>query len=260
MENTLVAQSQTSNALAELPFELVSLANAVNYQRWVFRTVEPFVGQRILEIGAGIGNMSQWLPLHERLILSETDTQLIGNLKANLAQGKAGADSRVSVMSLDVVKDDLAALKGENLDTVVSFNVLEHIEDDAGALARLCEIVRDSKAPGPKRVVTFVPAHAWAYGSMDKTFGHYRRYSRSGLKALCQKVAPDAKLTLQRFNAFGVAGWVWNGRVMKKPTIGLGAIQAFERLAPILAPIDDFMHKWLRLPIGQSLLSVLEWK
>lgn len=251
--------SQPAGALA-LPFELVSLANAVNYQRWVFRTIEPFVGQRILEIGAGIGNMSQWLPIRERLILSETDPQLIGNLRENLAARRTLQDQRVSVLALDVVRDDLTAVMAEKLDTVVSFNVLEHIENDAEALGRLCDIVRANRSPGRKRVITFVPAHAWAYGSMDKTFGHFRRYSRSGLKNLCRKVAPEAKLTLRHFNAFGVAGWVWNGRVMKRPHIGSGAIRAFERLCPWLSPIDDFLHKQLRLPIGQSLLAVLEWQ
>ncbi len=61
----------------QLPFELDSLAEARNYQRWVFDAVRPFLGRRILEVGSGIGNMSQWLPADELLVLAETDPRLV---------------------------------------------------------------------------------------------------------------------------------------------------------------------------------------
>ncbi|MGK5089832.1 methyltransferase domain-containing protein [Bdellovibrionota bacterium FG-2] len=246
----------------DIPFELVALAEAVNYQRWLFRTVEPFLGNRILEVGAGLGNMSQWLPIRERLILTENDPVLMEILYRSVAQSPLFGDRRLSVMPFDVLKSDKEhqELLGAKLDTVVSFNVLEHIDDDGLALERLCQLVRCSaNSKGPRRVLTFVPAHAWAYGSMDKTYGHHRRYSTRQLELLCRQVAPDAKITLRHFNALGLAGWFWNGRVLKKKQIDRSSLAIFEALVRYISRFDDFLQKKLHFPLGQSLLAVIQW-
>jgi SAM-dependent methyltransferase len=253
--------SQVTELSAEpaFPFELEALSKAENYQRWIFRTVAPFLGDRILELGAGIGNMSKWLPLRERLILTETDPALF-SLLASDVERRFDGDLRVKVDKLDLTGGDLSAYIAENLDTIVSFNVLEHIEDDHLALRKLCEILKNSNPGKPRRLVTFVPAHHWAFGSMDATFGHHRRYSKRALKTLCQEIAPEAKLLTRHFNVVGLGGWILNGRILKKKNIGLGSIQAFEKLCPWISGADDFIHRTLKLPIGQSLLFVLEWR
>jgi hypothetical protein len=138
--------------------------------------------------------------------------------------------------------------------------VLEHVEDDRQAFARLADILRKGGAKGPRRLISFVPAHSWAYGSMDRTFGHFRRYSAGSLKRLLKEVAPEGRLTMRHFNAVGLAGWVVNGLILRKKSLGLGSIAAFERICPFVAPLDDFLHGALRLPLGQSLLAVLEWE
>jgi hypothetical protein len=255
---TPVIESSLIMENTDIPFELASLARAQNYQAWVARVIQPYIGARTLEVGAGIGNMSRWLPLRGRLILTESEPALMRVLQESINPALRD-DPRVSVRELNVLEDDLEFLSAENLDTIVSFNVLEHIEDDERVLTRLCAPLRDSKAKGPRRLVTFVPAHQWAYGSMDKGFGHHRRYSRARLAALCQRVAPEARLTMRHFNAFGLAGWILNGRILKRPSIGVGSITAFERLCPWLAPVDDFLHEKLGLRLGQSLLAVLEF-
>src|SRR5258708_4767163 len=101
---------------ADLPFELESLARATNYQQWMFRAVEPYLGRRIMEIGAGIGNMSRWLPVHERLIVTEFDPALLKVLERCM-QERVGGDPRVVARSLDMLKDDLEEIERETLDT-----------------------------------------------------------------------------------------------------------------------------------------------
>jgi len=244
---------------AVLPFELRALSGASNYQGWIYRSIAPYLGNRILEIGSGIGNMSQWLPIRERLILTETDPQLVQILKTSFSE-KVSAGKPVSVHQIDIIRDELEFVRQENLDTIISFNVLEHIEDDSVALTRLCDLLRNSKASGPKRLVSFVPAHQWAYGSLDRVFGHYRRYSSRALNRLHRRVAPEAKYSSRYFNGFGLVGWMINGQVLRQQEIGMGSIATFEKLCPILAPIDDFIHRRLRIPLGQSLISVWEWR
>lgn len=238
----------------ELSFELLSLSQAKNYQAWVFRTVEPFLGSRILECGAGIGNMSQWLPVRERVVLSESDPLLLAEMEKRLDTRLA--DPRVSIRHLELPLADPSSWQAERFDTIITFNVLEHIEDDFAALKALASILDPGK---PRRLISFVPAHPWAYGGMDRTFGHFRRYSRSRLRELCAQVDPKARVTLRYFNMLGLPGWWFQGRVLRKTHIGTGSIQLFEKLCRFLAPIDDFMHRVLRIPLGQSLLCIMEW-
>ena len=243
----------------ELPFELRSLASAKRYQKWLYRTVTPFLGKRILELGAGIGNMSRWLPLRERLILTENDEGFLQILQRELPQTFAYSP-KLSIRSLDLNDGHFGGLSEEDLDTIISFNVLEHIEKDDEVLRQLGTLLKQSKATGPKRLVTLVPAHQWAYGEMDRSFGHYRRYSAQDWKRLHRETAPEAKLFVRYMNSFGLAGWVLNGRILKKSSIGMGSIQTFEALCPFLAPIDDALNKYIHLPFGQSVLAVFEWE
>ena len=241
---------------ASLPFELEALRKAVNYQRWIADTVRPHLGARILEIGSGLGSMSRWLPVRERLVLTECEPALLDVLRAEARQ-HFGADPRVAVAAADVTRELPAELARENFDTVVSFNVLEHVADDAAALARLTALLRDGGRSGSRRIVSFVPAHQWAYGSIDAVYGHVRRYSAAGFARLASQACPGCKVETRYFNAFGLPGWVLMGRILRRPRISTGAIDWFERLCPYIRGIDDLLHAGFRLPLGQSLLATV---
>lgn len=240
-----------------IPFELELLSQATNYQKWVARTVSPFLGRRILEVGAGIGNMSKWLPCREKLVLSEADPALITVLKDNVACAFRAAPS-VEVRQIDLTSEWHEELAPLDFDTIISFNVLEHIDNDADAIARLLGILKASRTHGPKRLITFVPAHPFAYGEMDRTFSHFRRYARSDFKRLHRQLAQDWKMSLRHFNVIGLPSWVILGRIFRRKQIGAGAVQSFEKICPHVSGLDDFLHEKLKLPLGQSLLCVWE--
>jgi SAM-dependent methyltransferase len=238
-----------------LPFELAALRGAVNYQRWVIDAVSPYLGERILELGAGVGTMSRRLPLRQRLVLSEVEPGLLPLLRAEVRE-RFGDDSRVAVIPMDLRADMPAGIAAAELDTIVSFNVLEHIENDVEVLRRLAALLRRSASPGPRRIVSFVPAHRWAYGSFDRVYGHFRRYTAASFGVFAAEACPDFRLETRYFNAFGLPGWVLFGRLLQRQSIGAGALRWFERLCPYIRPADDLLHR-LGLPLGQSLIAVL---
>lgn len=238
-----------------VPFELQLLSQAVRYQHWVADAVGPSLGKRIFEVGAGIGNLSRWLPLRERLVLSEWDDSLRATLEETVSQ-RFGADPRVSTMKVDLRQKFVEELRPLHLDTIVSFNVLEHIEDDHAVLDRFARVLAASPAPGPKRIVTFVPAHAWAFGSLDKAFGHYRRYDVSRFRRWARTTVIAGKLRVRHFNLLGLGPWFVMNRVMRSTHFNPKGVQVFERLCPWVRDADDFLHERLRLPLGQSLLAV----
>lgn len=243
---------------SDLPHDLAASYQAVRYQDWILRTIRPYLGQRILELGSGCGAQSRWLVDAERLILTEPEPQLV-QLLEQLAPRWSNDPAKIAVHALSLPGDGLARFDAEHIDTVVSFNVLEHIEDDQAVLAEAASLLRRSSAPGPKRLISFVPAHPFAYGAHDRYTGHFRRYDRARWRSLAAAVAPEARHHLASFNFFGLWAWWLKGRVLGDARVDSGTVAAFERLQPWLEPFDRLLLKGLRLPFGQSLLSVLEW-
>jgi SAM-dependent methyltransferase len=238
-----------------LPFELDSLAMARHYQRWVFESVRPYLGRRILEVGSGIGNMSQWLPADELLVLTDTDPDLVQLLRER-APGYFGERlPNVQVRELGAGVS-AAGVERYELDTIVSFNVLEHIEDDLTALAHLAGVLRASPAP-MRRLVSFVPAQSWALSDLDRHYGHFRRYSSRRIRELSRTIAPEAALTTTPFNALGLAGWVWNTMVLGKTRIDVRSVRAYDAICRYTHAADDFLCRTLRYPFGQSYVWVL---
>ena len=244
---------------AQLPFELALLAEAVNYQQWMADRVRPHLGSRILEIGSGIGNLSRWLPVRERLLLTESDPSLFATLKENVAE-HFGNDKRVSAASFDLSQTQTDALGAHDFDTVVSFNVMEHIADDAAALSRLARLLVEGRAKGPLRIVTLVPAHSWAYGSIDRIYGHFRRYSKRAFEQLSSRAAPGWKYSARYYNVVGLPGWVVMGKILRQRRILPAAVKRFDALCPYIRDCDDFLHDRIGLPLGQSLIAVLTFE
>lgn len=238
-----------------IPFELEMLASAHLYQKWLVDIVEPYLGKRVLELGAGIGNMSRHIPVTERLVLSEVNPSLI-----QVLESRVPARPGLSTVLVDPSKPLHQVFRDEHFDTVLSFNVLEHIQDDAAMMRDLIELLQNSEAPGIKRIVTLVPAHQWAYGEIDKSFEHFRRYSAGSFRKLLRKAgAPELNrknFRFQYFNLPGLIGWWFNGRLLGRSNIGAGNMKLFELLCPLIRPIDNFLHKRLRFPMGNSLLAV----
>jgi SAM-dependent methyltransferase len=242
-----------------IPFELESLAAAKRYQRWIYESVEPFLGQRILEIGSGIGNISQHLPTREKLILSEANPAIRVHLKEKLPNTE-----RRFVSDLGFSDKPSQTFGGQGIDTVVSFNVMEHVEDDVALFADLVRLLCESSAKGPKRLVTLVPAHPFAYGELDKKFGHFRRYTRKSFKRAMELALENQNVEFNfrsyYMNAPALLGWWLNGKVLKKSEIGTANMELFEKLCPLIKPVDNFLQRKLKFPFGNSLIAVVELK
>ncbi len=122
---------------------------------------------RILEIGCGKGAVGQRLAEFGSYTAVELDDRSRAEAAHNI--GPAG---RV-LASLDALDDS------ERFDLVCAFEVLEHIEDDRGALAKWVSLL----APGGTLMLS-VPAHAERFGPADRWAGHFRRYERAQLEGL----------------------------------------------------------------------------
>jgi 2-polyprenyl-3-methyl-5-hydroxy-6-metoxy-1,4-benzoquinol methylase len=209
------------------------------YNRFLWDLMRPFIGHRVLEVGAGTGLLTRFLARQERVLATELDPEYVDLLRRTFAD-----KPNVQVRQLD-----LAQLGDDGIprafDTVVCSNVLEHIEDDNKALAAIHDVLE----PGG-RVVLIVPALQSLYGSIDRAIHHYRRYSREEILGKLQQ----AGLTVEHvsyFNMLGAPGWYLNSVLLKRQSV-----------PGVQARINDWLVPWLRLerrfgpPVGMSLLAV----
>ena len=124
--------------------------------------------ETILELGTGTGGVAVHLASRAEYVGVEPDDTSRAIAASRLGQG--GARMVRDIADLD---------SGERFDLVCAFEVLEHIVDDSGTLARWVEHVR----PGG-HVLVSVPADPHRYGPWDELVGHVRRYTIDELTKL----------------------------------------------------------------------------
>ena len=165
--------------------ELDLFAAATVWKSYLRRRITPYLGDEVLEVGAGVGGTTKLFCTgsHSRWVCLEPDPSLADRLEHAIRAGEVPACCQVVVGTLQ----DAAGLPP--FDSLIYIDVLEHIEDDRGELARAAPLLK----PGG-HVVVLSPAHNWLYSPFDKAIGHYRRYSKRALKALTPEGLELARL------------------------------------------------------------------
>jgi len=204
---------------------LARMARLEPYNAWLadrFRTV---LGSRVLEIGAGFGNMTRHLVPRQLLVASDLDPVALEHLRGVFREHASVRVASYRFPLTDAEREEIRALR---VDTVVCLNVLEHIEDDVATLANLYDVL----VPGG-HLVLVVPALARLYGTLDEHLRHFRRYEKEELE---DKVR-GAGFTLveSRFlNRPGIFGWYVNGKILRRRVLPRGQLAAFKLLMPML--------------------------
>jgi FkbM family methyltransferase len=221
--------------------ELDALAAAPNYYAWLTERFAPFLGPRIVEVGAGIGTYTAFL-LDARPDAAVTAIEPAANCFPRLAR-RFAAEPRVRAVCgyLD------ASLPAGAADALVAVNVMEHVRDDAGFLAA----ARRALAPGG-HLCLYVPAVPAIFGALDDAMEHHRRYTRAGLRALLAGAGLDV-LRLEYTNLPGVAAWWLTGTVLRRRTLSAASAGAYDRW--VIPWVRALERRWTP-PLGQSLLAV----
>ena len=223
--------------------DLEIMAQAKNYRNWMYRLLAPSIGQRILEVGAGIGNFTELFLDRELIVPSDKHQSCVEYLKTRL-----NTSPNVKPFQLDL--ENPAAdqnLSDFSFDTVICVNVLEHVQDDLRALSYMHSVL----APGG-RLVLLVPAFQFLYGSVDRAIQHHRRYTR---KDLIPKMRQTGFKIEKAFymNVIGMFGWFWNNRIMKIEEENSAQIGLFDHY---IAPLAERIERLVPPPFGLSLIVI----
>lgn len=220
-------------------FEFAALGEAGNYRAALLREFSPYLRGNVLEVGAGIGQLTQGLlqlPAITRLVSIEPDPRFCSRL-------------RTALPSHAVFEATAERVPEEDWDAILNVNVLEHIEDDAREL----KIYREKLKRRGGALCLFVPARPEIFAPIDRDFGHYRRYTKPGLRAELER-AGFGIVSLRYYNLIGYAAWWFNFCLLKKRGFDRGAVRFFDRF--IFPPTHGFESRVCPPPIGQSLLAV----
>jgi len=206
------------------------LARAPRFNAWMADTIRPFCGRRVLEIGSGTGNLTRQLIPRDQYVASDINPLYLSTLR-----GLTADRHYLDVTLTDVTRGDSFPRVEGGFDTVVCLNVVEHVDDDLGALANIRAVL----APGGRAIV-LVPQGPEVFGTLDEVLGHKRRYTRASLA----KLAADAGFTVERvveFNRVGRPAWWLNGRLLKRRDFGLFQIMTLNLLTPLFRLVDRLL-------------------
>jgi glycosyltransferase involved in cell wall biosynthesis len=207
---------------------LDSLAQTPRFNRWLADTIQPYVGTHVLEIGAGIGNLSQFLAARRKsYTASDIDEEHMARLRVRFAQRPNLKLIRCDLSS----PDDFAPIEA-CADTVICLNVLEHIQDDAVGLRN----IRRALLPGGTAIV-LVPQDQSVYGTLDEVLGHCRRYSEAELRKKMEAAGFQVDHVLY-FNRVTRPGWWLNGRLLKRSHFSRFQLWWFDRLVWLWRRMD----------------------
>jgi SAM-dependent methyltransferase len=219
----------------------LAMAEAPRYQRAIAREIQPFLGDRVLEVGAGIGNLARHLTYSKQLILAEPTAEYRRQLAASMEYR-----SNVTISDRDVFTDDgVAWAKHVQPDTIVCINQLEQVEDDKRALDSLAAAIK----PGG-RVILLVSAHDLLYGSLDEGLKRRRRYSAETIGAFVR--AAGLQTEHQKWlGKLVLVGWFIENKIWRRQFFAPRTIALVDILSPLMGILDR------RLPWkGLSMLIV----
>jgi SAM-dependent methyltransferase len=222
---------------------LHQLAEIEQYNHWLYEQFEAYLGNRVLEVGSGTGNITQFLCAGKRRV---TATDVIPSYRNELLR-RFGERPDFRVGKFDLKTEAPPEMVQEPFDTVVCLNVLEHIEDDLFALRQMRSVLD----PGG-HLALLVPAHRLLYGAFDSAVGHFRRYGKSELISKLARAGFEVE-TVKFFNIAAVLPWLINGRVFKRAYLPDSQVELANRLVPLLK-----LERLIGPPCGLSLIALAQ--
>ncbi|MFH1642955.1 MAG: class I SAM-dependent methyltransferase [Nanoarchaeota archaeon] len=210
---------------------LERISKTKNYHKWIYNKIAPFLGKNILEVGSGLGSMTNHICRGRKICC-------IDILDYNLRKSKH------IILKMDISKSSLK----KGFDTVVCINVLEHIKHDKKALHNMyCSTKKGGN------LILIVPAFQLPYGSIDIMNKHFRRYDKKEIKEKVVGAGFDIKKIFY-MNFIGLLGWWYHSKLLKIKMHNEIDIARFDKLCPFF----EFMENIINPPMGLSLVIIGE--
>jgi len=230
---------------------LDALEQAPRFNQWMYDSIRTHLGKRIVELGAGRGNLSKLLKQHGHFLATDYRPDYLEEL-----QDRWGHDDAFRVATLDMTdSQEFETLRGFEPDTVVCMNVLEHIEDDQAVLNNLHRVL-----PDQARIVFLVPFNPKLTSEFDRQIGHFRRYQTGELDTKMTRAGFDVEHQFY-FNKVGVFAWWVGNQLFRQRTITSWQLRIYNLLTPLFRVLDHLLPtKGLSTVVVARKSNVIPWR
>lgn len=210
---------------------LNNLTGTPHYLSWLAESLRPHVGDTVLEVGAGIGNIAGRLMSRRlRYVAAEKDPLHLHALRNRFLR-----TPNVSVERIDPeAPQDLARFAG-SFDTVLCLNVMEYLEDPGRVLDSLASVLKPGGA-----LLVLVPNGPALFGSLDRRLGHKRRYDAREMRGLLEAHGFTVD-SLRGFNRAGTPPWWAYGKLFGSRNINKPVLKVFDKTVWLWRRLDGLL-------------------
>jgi glycosyltransferase involved in cell wall biosynthesis len=210
---------------------LNNLHGTPQYLSWLARVIRPYLGDTVLELGAGIGNLAGRLMSRRLLyVAAEKDPLHLHALRNRFLR-----TPNVRVRRIDPEEPADFDDRDGTFDTVLCLNVLEYLDEPRAAV----ESIRRLLNPGGTLVV-LVPQHPSLYGALDRSMGHKRRFERKELERLLASAGFDVRKAFS-LNKAGTPPWWIFSKLLGRLRINKLTLKLFDKTVWLWRRIDPIL-------------------
>ncbi len=220
---------------------LNNLTGTPQYVSWIAQLLRPYLGDCVLEVGAGLGTLSgRLMGRRLRYDAGEKDDLFLHALSNRFLRTPS-----VQVRKIDPEKaSDFDAIQ-DTFDTALCLNVLEYVEDPGIVLRNL----HGALQPGG-RLLVLAPQGKALFGSLDRTMGHLRRFSRLSLSEVLNAAGFDVE-AMHELNKASAPAWLLSSKLLRAKHFNKLSLKLFDKSVWLWRRID-----WLLPWPGLSLVVV----
>jgi glycosyltransferase involved in cell wall biosynthesis len=216
------------------------LEKARRFITWQGDTIRPYIGDRVLELGAGVGSITNQFIPRELYVVGEQNPNYLTYLRS-YALGKP----YLHVAEIDPARPETFAGLENQFDTVVLLDILELQADPATTLRTVHACLREGG-----RVIVQAPQGKQRFGPLDQERGRRQRFEAAELSALLTHAGFRVEL-MHDFNRLSVPGWWLNNKVLHRKRFSRLQLKFFDTMLPLLRPLER-VWPWK----GLSLIAV----
>lgn len=228
--------------LSYIGSELELFREAHNWKAYWSLLIRAYIGNEVLEVGAGIGGTTEVLCKgnQRRWVCLEPDPMLADILNSSIIKGCFSESCEVKIGTLlDLDREEL-------FDSIIYIDVLEHIQNDRAETRFAASHLRDGGF-----LVVLAPAHQWLFTPFDRSIGHYRRYNKKMLSAIIPETLEC--ISLRYLDSIGLLASLGNRFILKSKMPSKKQILFWDR---VMVPLSRKLDPLLQYSLGKSLVGV----
>jgi len=210
---------------------LNNLTGTPQYVNWMVDLIRPHLGDRVLELGAGIGTAAaRLIERRVKYVATEKDSMYLHTLRNRFLR-----TPHVEVRKLDPEDPEAFVALNDSFDTIVCANVLEYVADPAAVLRSAAGALAEGG-----RIILLMPQVPGVFGSIDRGLGSRRRFKLKEIRPLLE-AAGLVRTSAQPFNRLATPIWFVFSRVLRSKRLGRVTLKIFDKLVWLRRLLDPIL-------------------